>query len=60
MARQYSLAMKLRVLNAIVWLLSARLRMLFPNPTVFDVGVFGLFDLLNEFGEAAVGSFANE
>jgi len=36
------------------------LLMLFPNPTVFDVGVFGLFDLLNEFGEAAVRSFGDE
>jgi hypothetical protein len=39
---------------------SDNLWVLFPNPTVFDVGVFGLFDLLDEFGEAAVGSFANE
>jgi hypothetical protein len=36
------------------------LLMLFPNPTVFDICVFGLFDLLDEFGEAAVRSFGDE
>jgi len=39
---------------------SDNLWVLFPNPTVFDVGVFVLFDLLNEFGEAAVRSFGDE
>jgi hypothetical protein len=39
---------------------SDNLWVLFPNPTVFDICVFRQFDLLNEFGEAAVGSFANE
>ena len=34
--------------------------MLFSNPTVFDIGVFWQFDLLNEFSEAAIWSFRDE